>query len=420
MDEKKARVLLLCSHPTQYSSPMWRRFSKDPNLEVLVAYCGLQGAQPHVDPGFGVEVSWDLPLLDDYPWVEIKNISPTAARNGFFSLINPGIWKLIRTKNFDAIAIFTGYMCVTFWIALAAAKLSGTAVMYGTDATALYPLDGRGWKVPVKRRFWPHLFRMANVVIAPSSGTAELMRSLKIPQDRIQLMPYVVDNHWWIENARRVDRKAVRAAWGVPEDALVVLFCAKLQPWKRPMDVLEAFHRLNSPKMYLVFAGDGPLRKQLEFEALKLGVAERVRLLGFINQSALPGVYCSSDVMVLPSQYEPFGLVVNEAMLCGCSVIVSDRVGARFDLVRNGETGCVYPCGDVAALCGHLRQILLDPSVLCRRREAARERIARWSPEAYVQSFVQAVVRERTKRGAAAPALRSVRNICCQEREERD
>jgi glycosyltransferase involved in cell wall biosynthesis len=389
--ERKMRVLLLCSHPTQYGSPMWRRFSQHSKLDVLVAYCSMQGAQAQMDPDFGVKVAWDVPLLDGYPWIQLKNVSPRPKVGGVFGLINPGIWKVIRSEHFDAIAIFTGYMCATFWIALAAAKLSGIAVMYGTDATTLHPVDGRSWKATVKRYLWPRLFQMADRVIAPSSGTATLMRSLNVREEKVTLMPYVVDNDWWIENASRVDRQSVRRTWGIPEDARVVLFCAKLQPWKRPQDVLRAFSSANIPHAYLVYAGDGSLRGQLEREAQELGISERVRFLGFVNQSALPQVYCSSDVMVLPSEYEAFGVVVNEAMLCRCSVIVSDRVGARFDLVQDGVTGCVYPCGDIARLAHCLQQLLSSPTLLSEQREAARARIARWSPELYVQSFVDAV-----------------------------
>ena len=401
MNENKFRVLLLCSHPTQYGSPMWRRFSKHSDLEVLVAYCGMQGAEGHVDAGFGVEVAWDVPLLDDYPWVQIKNVSLVPTRSSFFSLINPGIWKLIRTEKFDAIAIFTGYMCATFWIALVAAKLSGVPVMYGTDATSLQSVDGRAWKVSLKKWLWPRLFRTADVVFAPSSGTAELMRSLNVPDEKIQLMPYVVDNNWWEREAKKVDRRAVRSKWEVPENANVVLFCAKLQPWKRPVDVLRAFHRAEIPNSYLVFAGEGPLRKELEVEAVQLGISETVRFLGFVNQSGLPEVYVSSDVMVLPSEYEPFGLVVNEAMLCGCGVVVSDRVGARFDLVRDHETGRVYPCGDIGGLSRCLQQALSEPASLRAQQQAAREHIARWSPEVYVQKFVHAVSKARVSHKAA-------------------
>jgi len=393
MSENKFRVLLLCSHPTQYGSPMWRRFAKHPNLDVLVAYCGMQGAQGHVDPGFGIEVAWDVPLLDDYPWVQIKNISPISSRANFFNLVNPGIWKLIRTGKFDVIAIFTGYVCATFWIALAAAKLYGTPVMYGTDATTLQPVDGRSWKVSLKKWFWPLLFRIADVVIAPSSGTVTLMRSLNVPEEKIHLMPYVVDNDWWIEKAKNVDRRAVRGKWNVPENANVILFCAKLQSWKRPADVLYAFHRAGIPNSYLVFAGEGPLRKELERESAQLGLSERVRFLGFVNQSGLPEVYVSCEVMVLPSEYEPFGVVVNEAMLCGCAVITSDRVGARFDLVREGITGFTYRAGDVAALASMMSRILECSARLRGMGEAARTRMSEWSPEMNIQATVNAFER---------------------------
>ena len=155
-----------------------------------------------------------------------------------------------------------------------------------------------------------------------------------------------------------MNRAAVRARWGVPQDAVVVLFCAKLQPWKRPHDLVRAFAKAAGANGYLVFVGDGPLRLDLESESASLGISERVRFVGFVNQSGLPEVYTASDVLVLPSGYEAFGVVVNEAMLCGCPVIVSDSVGAGFDLVREGETGFVFPTGDVEALSTLLREAL--------------------------------------------------------------
>lgn len=391
---------MLCSHPTQYGSPMWRRMAQHPRLDMLVAYCSMGGAEPHLDKDFGVEVVWDVPLLDGYQWTEAKNISPRNAR-GFLRLVNPGIWKVIRTGQFDAILVFTGYMCATFWIALSAAKLAGIPILYGADATTLHPQDGRGWKAPIKRRLWPQLFRMADVVLVPSSGTAALMRSLRIPESRMQLTPYVVDNDWWTAMASRVDRRTVRSKWSIPEDSSVILFCAKLQPWKRPQDLLGAFAKASIPNSYLVYAGDGAMKPQLERQAAELQIQDRVRFLGFVNQSALPDCYCSSDVMVLPSEYEPFGVVVNEAMLCGCPVIVSDRVGARFDLVQEGETGFVYPMGDITALSTMLTKALQSDDKLARMRDAARRRMSQWSPEMNTETMVEAI--EKAIHFKAAP-----------------
>jgi glycosyltransferase involved in cell wall biosynthesis len=232
---------------------------------------------------------------------------------------------------------------------------------------------------------------MADVILVPSSGGVALMRALGLPPERVVLTPYVVHNEWWIEQASRVDRAAVRARWGIPQNAPVALFCAKLQPWKRPQDLLRAFAKARVPGAYLVYAGEGPLRPALESEAKSLGMASQVRFFGFVNQSGLPAVYRSADLIVLPSEYEPFGVVINEAMLSGCAAIVSDRVGAGLDLVREGETGFVFPCGNVEALAALLRQSLGDPGRLQRLGEAARRRMDTWTPEQNIAGFVQAV-----------------------------
>jgi len=87
-------------------------------------------------------------------------------------------------------------------------------------------------------------------------------------------------------------------------------------------------------------------------------------------------------------------------MLCGRPVIVSDRVGAKYDLVREGETGFVYPCGDIEALAQILREVLPDRERLRKMGEAARKRMETWSPRENVEAFVQAVEKAvQRKRG---------------------
>jgi glycosyltransferase involved in cell wall biosynthesis len=363
-------------------------YAKDPRLDILVAYCGLQGAESHLDQEFGVEVKWDIPLLQGYPWIAIKNRSWCPGLGSFFGLFNPGIWSLIRREKFDAVVLYTGYVYATFWIALVAARISGAAVLFGTDAHALSSRDNQGWKLAIKKLLWPVLFRLADAVILPSSGGFALMRSLGIAEERLAVTPYCVDNDWWIAESSRADREAVRRRWDVPKDAPVVLFCAKLQPWKRPQDVLHAFVRAALPNSYLVFAGDGALRSALESEAVSLEISDRVRFLGFVNQSQLPETYAASDIFVLASEYEPFGVVVNESMLCACPVIVSDRVGAKFDLVREGQTGFVFPMGDVRALSELLHRVLQSPERLKRIGEAARQRMACWSPSQNLEGLI--------------------------------
>jgi glycosyltransferase involved in cell wall biosynthesis len=391
MGERRYRVLYVCTHPVQYAAPLFTRMAKHQALDIVVAYCSLQGADAALDPGFGVEVAWDVPLLEGYQWLRIPNRSPRPGLGRFLGLVNTGLWSLVRDGGFDAIVAFTGYKYASFWIVAAAAKVYGKALLFGTDAHEMASQDRSMWRLRAKRLIWPRLFRLADVVIVPSTGGVGLMRSLGIPAERVVLTPYVVENDWWRDEAARADRPAIRARWGVPEFATVIVFSGKLQPWKRPGDLLLSFAKARVDSAYLIYAGDGPLRTELEGLAGQLGVAERVRFLGFVNQSLLPGIYSASDLLVLPSEYEPFGVVVNEAMLCGCPVVVSDRVGAGADLVWPGDNGLIVRCGDIDALAAALNELLRDQDRLRRMGKQATERMAAWSPRENIEGQIRAI-----------------------------
>jgi glycosyltransferase involved in cell wall biosynthesis len=372
----------------QYMSPIFRRLAaRRDDVDLHVGYCSLRGAEQGHDPEFGRTIKWDVPLLDGYSWALVPNRGRDDG--SFFGFFNPSFWNVIRKGKFDAVLSFTGYRCATFWIAQLAAKCSRTAFLFGTDSTTLAPRDGRSWKVTVKKLFWPLLYRLADQVIVPSSGSRDLMISLGLPADRVTLTPYSVDNDWWTEQAALVDRSAVRSTWGASTSDTVILFCAKLQPWKRPLDLLHAFAKANLRNAILVYAGDGPLRTQIEAEAVSLGVAPRVRMLGFVNQTQLPAVYSSADLMVLPSEYEPFAVVVNEAMCCGCPVIASDRVGAVRDLIAPVCPEFVYPSGNIDALASILKRA--DHQTLEALSHAYNSHIRSWSPEQNISATIEAV-----------------------------
>jgi glycosyltransferase involved in cell wall biosynthesis len=391
MNDGKYRVLLLCEHPVQYNTILWSLQARHPKLDILVAYCNLRGAQAAMHPEFGVEVKWDVPLLEGYPWILIppaKARENGSGRPGFFS---KELRRLVRDGGFDAIYV-GGYYFPEAWRVLLAAKRAGIPYILSTD---VHTLESRRARNPltraIKKAIVGQLFRMAGAVSTGSSGATAYVQSLGVPADRIILGRNTVDNNWWTVSAAAVDRVAIRRVWNIPADAPVALFCAKLQSWKRPGELLEAFARANVPGSHLVFAGDGPLHRELEQSAGALCLADRVHFLGFVNQSGLPAVYVASDLLVLPSDYEPFGLVVNEAMICGCPAVVSDRVGAKYDLIREGVTGSVFPCGEVEALADTMHSLLTDRPRLAKMSAAARERLKSWTPEMNVESFVETV-----------------------------
>jgi glycosyltransferase involved in cell wall biosynthesis len=386
---RRYRVLLIATHAVQYASPVFREMARHPRLDIEVAYCSMQGAEAGVDKEFGVEVKWDVPLLDGYPWKQVPNRARRPSLDRFFGLVNTALWRMIRKGKYDAIVIYTGYRFASFWIALAAAKISGIKIMYGTDATTVELKDGPRAKRWLKPRILSFIFHRADRTFGASVAGKEYLESLGIPPERVGLLPLVVDNDWWLAHSKNVDRAAMRKNWGVPMDAPVVLFCAKLQPWKRPLDLMRAFAKTGIASAHLAIAGDGPLRDELVQEAGHLEISDRVHFLGFQNQTQMPAVYGAADLFVLPSKYDACPAVVCEAMLCGLPVVISDEIRGRREQVDEGETGYIFPCGNVDALAQILRQALTDSARLAAMGQAARRKMDLFSPSTNVKAFVE-------------------------------
>jgi glycosyltransferase involved in cell wall biosynthesis len=389
MSDQRYRLLLIATHAVQYASPVFREMARNPRLDIEVAYCSLQGAEVGIDKDFGVEVKWDVPLLDGYPWKQVPNRARRPSLDHFFGLRNPGLWRMIRKGRYDAVIIYTGYRYASFWITLAAAKISGTKIMFGTDATTIQLRDGPRLKMWLKPRILSFVFHRADRTFGASAAGKKYLESLGMPPEKVGIVPLVVDNDWWLARSQAVDHAAVRANWNIPMNAPVVMFCAKLQPWKRPQDLLRAFAAANVAGSHLVYAGDGPLANELAQEATQLGIGNRVHFLGFQNQSQLPAVYSAADLFVLPSKYDPCPAVVCEAMLCGLPVILSDEILGRREQIDEGETGYIFPCGNIDALANILRRSLADPQRLTEMGQAARRKMDLFSPGTNVKAFLE-------------------------------
>lgn len=386
------RVLLVSSQPIQNVLSL-QLMAQDSRIEVLTAFCSLPDARLWRDPEHLTKEAFDTPLLDGYPWTQVRNYSPFPRLGRFYGLINPGLISLV--SRFDCCIVY-GHAYISFWLAIATAKLLGKPVLIGTDATSLQTTSGTNLKISLKaklkRKLLPFFYnRVVDLVLVPSSASRQFICSLGVPEERVTVTPYVVDNERISNLAAQADRREVRGQLQIPDDAAVVIFCAKFLPRKRPHDVLKAFAAAEVPGSYLLMVGDGPLMEALKSEAEELGIADRVRFPGLIMYSRLPELYASSDVLVFPSEHEPFGLPVNEAMLCGIPAIVSDRVGAGYDLVEDGKTGFVYPCGDVSALAKILSDVLPDRMLLKSMGEQASKRMASWSPAANAEATIRAV-----------------------------
>jgi glycosyltransferase involved in cell wall biosynthesis len=136
--------------------------------------------------------------------------------------------------------------------------------------------------------------------------------------------------------------------------------------------------------------GDGPQRRECEAAVRESRLP--IRFAGFLNQSEIVRAYVATDAVVLPSEGETWGLVVNEAMACGKPALVSDRVGCGPDLVSPGETGFVFPFGNVQALASLMVDGASCPDRLMAMGAHARDRLNRQhSIEAAVNRLIDAL-----------------------------
>jgi len=203
----------------------------------------------------------------------------------------------------------------------------------------------------------------------------------------------VVDNEHFHEMAWETRRRELfwRKELGLPNR--FVLCCARFVPKKNLEGLVREFacaFGCSSNKELLIL-GSGALRERIWSVARDCGVADRVRMPGFVQYQVLPRYYGLADFFVLPSMREQWGLVVNEAMACGLPVLVSSRCGCSDELVRHGENGYLFDPHGAGQLAKWMLKLGADSDVRRRFGEASRSIISNWSPERFAEGFWSAV-----------------------------
>ncbi|PHS01099.1 MAG: hypothetical protein COA80_02540 [Leeuwenhoekiella sp.] len=350
------KLIFINSHPIQYFAPLYA-YLNTRGLRCEAWYCSDKSIKGKMDREFGVNIKWDIPLLEGYPYDFFKNYGfKEEDSSRFFGLINPRlVYRLFHIE--PAVIVVHGWNYLTHFLVLMLGRLAGHTVCIRNDMPYSHELLKTGFKQKIKRfGLKAILFPRIDYFCAVGKENKAFYKSYGIPDAQILHVPYAIDN----ARFRRIqtDPQALRLKYGIAERDKVIVFSAKYIPKKRPLDLLQAFRQLNRADCWLVLVGDGQLRGELEayIEAHQL---KQVILTGFINQSEIPNWYALGDVFVMCSgQGENWGLSVNEAMNFNLNLVLSDLTGCASDLVRPGANGFVFKTGDVAALTDSLDAVL--------------------------------------------------------------
>jgi glycosyltransferase involved in cell wall biosynthesis len=388
------RLAYLVTHPIQYQAPLLRRLARQPGLDLTVFFCSDFTTRRFLEPTFGREIDWDVPLLEGYRHEFLPALG-SRDRVSFWRPFNYGLGNRLRAGGFQVLWIH-GYNRWFHWLALLTAKRRGLRVLIRDEANLISAPRGFGKRL-LKRLFFAGLKRLVDGFLAIGCLNREYYRHYGVPEERIFAVPYTVDNAFFQAGVQQAaaGREELRRELGLAADRPVILFVSKIEPRKRPADLLAAYKKLIESGAvagppYLLFVGDGRQRRPLE-ELAREQRLEGVKFLGFKNQSELPAYYDLCEVFVLPSVQEPWGLVVNEVMNAGRAVIVSDQVGCGPDLVRNGENGYIFRAGDVDGLAQVLARVLENRENCLRLGQNSRKIIGSWGLEEDVQGLTQAL-----------------------------
>jgi glycosyltransferase involved in cell wall biosynthesis len=388
------RVAYIVSHPIQYQAPLLRRIAACPEIDLTVFFMSDLSVRGYRDPGFGTRVRWDVPLLDGYRYEFLPALGPRD-RLSFWWPLSRRLRHFLRSGRFDVLWVH-GYSHNVTLRAILWAKFLGMKVLLRGESHLMSETPSPA-KRRLKKAVLPGLFRLIDGFLAIGTLNREHYVHYGVPEHKIFMMPYAVDNEFFQKRAgeARMCREQLRAEPGLDPGRPVILYASKLQRRKRPGDLLEAYVKLSpngtmEPRPYLLFVGDGEERHGLEQRVRRLGWRS-ILFLGFKTQSELPRYYDLCDVFVLPSAHEPWGLVVNEAMNAAKPIVVSDQVGCAPDLVRDGVNGFVFPAGDIGALAERLRRLTEDPELARRMGEESLRIIDKWNFDADVQGLLEAL-----------------------------
>lgn len=372
-----ARLLVLDTHPIQYRSPVFKAiFRSHPDFEVVYFDESFDGRRWWFhEVGKIPPQKFNVPLQEGFP-NHVLGVRRLGLRRAAREL---GRW-LDREKP-SAVLLY-GYYLPEHWLALRLCRARGIRVLFvGETFESGKPSLRRFVKTFLRRYFLSRV----DGFLAIGKRNEDYYLKLGIPPERIVRANYCIDTRFF--EASEAESRAMRSEWrqklGIPESAPVLLFVGRLFERKRPHDVLDLHKRVSDLGVHTVIAGNGFLEKELRGDA-------RVHLIGFQDQHAVRRCYHGADLLVVPSEYETWGLVVNEAFACGTPALVTDTCGSAGDLVVHDQTGGIFKVGDVESAARWVRTALEEPGRLKRLGLAAKARV---TGDFSVDRFAQATLR---------------------------
>jgi glycosyltransferase involved in cell wall biosynthesis len=227
----------------------------------------------------------------------------------------------------------------------------------------------------LKGRMYQGLERLTNrpldLYISISQGVYDRLIESGIGPERIALIPNAVELD---PAAVPGDKRWLCDTYNLPADALAACAVGRMVWAKGYSDLIQALERLNNPRLYVLIAGDGELRPDLEAQIRQAGLTDRIRLLGFTDHDTVLSIVKASDLFVMPSRSEGTPIALLEAAALARPILAT-RAGGIPELVTDGQHALLVSVGDSAGLADGFEHLLQNPDLAQRLGMCAREHV---------------------------------------------
>lgn len=352
------KVYIFDSHPIQYKAPVYQEMNRiAPDTFEVIYGTDVSVRSGSVDKGFGIEVKWDTPLLSGYKF-RVLNNEKSSSLTTPAALSGEGVFQILR-KERPAAVLLTQSRYYFDHTAYISAFLLGIPILIRQETQDEMYATNRSF---LKSALRSVVYRLMYTPVKHAFCFGELNRQhLKkhgIGPNRTSTAHFSVANPLkGLETSEKLSRRSqIRQKFEIDDKKCVVSFFGKLIPKKNPDLIFESLEHLDESKrrnIHLLIVGTGELQDRLRDLALQAREKWNVQtsFAGFINQTQLPDYYLASDIVVLPSRRmgEAWGLVINEALHAGCSVVMTDAVGCQYEFGK-WERARVIPEGDAISL----------------------------------------------------------------------
>jgi glycosyltransferase involved in cell wall biosynthesis len=387
------KISFLQSHPIQYHSPLYDRLERNELVDFKIYYCsdyGLSKDGKRFHPEFGELPNWDVDLVNGHTHEILENKAfKKGIFNGFFGLMNFSIYSKLKKDKPD-ILVVNGWNYFTLIWAVFCCKLLKIKVYVRGDNS----VDGdkliAKWKLVLKHFFYGKLLFPAYSKIGyVGEKNKRFFQSYGVKEAQLIHLPHAIDNDKFRTyfQLHKKDKVEIRQTLNIPHK-FNVIFIGRLHAEKRLLDLVEAVGKIAS-RVHLTIIGDGKLLEPIQ-QACKSYPENTFKLVGFKNQEELLDYYLTGDLMVLPSQLETWGLVVNEGMNFDMPIILSNKVGCAQDLCVNGN-GYIYSMGDINKLSEHIDFLSKNPNIAKEMGVKSGELIKHYSYEAIIKNLIQSI-----------------------------